>query len=61
MKPLNKLTKEEERVIIHKGTERPYSGEFNQFKEKGTFICRQCDSPLYTSEDKFDSGCGWPS
>jgi methionine-R-sulfoxide reductase len=57
----NELSKEEQRVILHKGTERPYSGEFNDFKREGVFVCRQCDSPLYTSESKFDSGCGWPS
>jgi methionine-R-sulfoxide reductase len=57
----NELSKEEQRVILHKGTERPYSGEFNDFKREGVFVCRHCDSPLYTSESKFDSGCGWPS
>lgn len=58
---LNKLTPEEERVIKFKGTERPFTGKFNDFKAKGTFICKQCDAPLYKSHDKFDSGCGWPS
>lgn len=57
----NKLTPEEERVIIHKGTERPYTGEYLNNKQPGTYICRQCDAPLYKSEDKFDSHCGWPS
>lgn len=55
------LTPEEERVIIRKGTELPFTGEFNNWKEVGTFICKQCDAPLYRSTDKFDSGCGWPS
>ena len=57
----NQLTPEEERVIIRKGTELPFTGEFNNWKEIGTFICKQCDAPLYRSTDKFDSGCGWPS
>ncbi len=61
MKKLNKLTPEEAYVIINKGTERPYTGELNDNKASGTYICRQCDAPLYRSEDKFDSRCGWPS
>ena len=58
---LNPLTPEEARVIIHKGTEMPFTGEFEKKKEPGTYICRQCDAPLYRSADKFESGCGWPS
>ena len=58
---LNKLTKEEERVIIKKGTEAPGVGIFTDSEAKGTYTCRQCDAPLYRSEDKFHSGCGWPS
>jgi peptide methionine sulfoxide reductase msrA/msrB len=57
----NKLTPEEERVILHKGTERPWTGEYLDNKEKGTYICKLCEAPLYRSEDKFDSHCGWPS
>ncbi len=58
---LNKLTPEEEAIIKHKGTEAPFTGDFNNHKLPGTYICRQCDTPLYSSEDKFSSGCGWPS
>jgi peptide methionine sulfoxide reductase msrA/msrB len=57
----NKLTPQEERVIIHKGTELPFTGELLNNKKKGTYICRRCDAELYRSEDKFESGCGWPS
>jgi peptide-methionine (R)-S-oxide reductase len=58
---LNPLTDEERRVIINKGTEAPFTGEYDTFFEEGTYICRQCNTPLYTSTDKFHSGCGWPS
>lgn len=58
---LNKLTPEEERVIVHKGTEAPYSGEYDLHFEKGTYVCRHCNAPLYESKSKFAAGCGWPS
>ena len=58
---LNKLTESEKYVIINKGTDRPFTGEYTDKFEKGTYICRQCDAPLYTSDSKFHSGCGWPS
>ena len=57
----NKLTPEEERVILHKGTEMPYTGKYNNHKEVGIYTCKRCDAELYRSEDKFNSNCGWPS
>jgi peptide-methionine (R)-S-oxide reductase len=56
----NKLTPEEERVIVHKGTEMPFTGKYYTHKEKGTYICKRCNAPLYRSGDKFESHCGWP-
>ena len=57
----NALSLEEEYVLIHKGTERPYTGELTDNKSEGVYICRRCNAALYKSEDKFDSRCGWPS
>lgn len=58
---MNKLTLEEKRVILDKGTEAPYSGEYVNTETKGVYVCRQCNAPLYNSKDKFKSNCGWPS
>lgn len=58
---LNQLTEDEKRVILYKGTDRPYTGKYTDNFEKGTYICRQCNAPLYKSKDKFHSNCGWPS
>ena len=57
----NKLTKEEEDVIVRKGTEYPGTGKLLNNKESGTYVCRRCNAPLYRSESKFESHCGWPS
>lgn len=56
-----KLTDEEARVILHKGTERPFTGKYYDFFGKGIYTCKNCDAPLYTSNNKFKSECGWPS
>lgn len=57
----NDLTEEEKEIIEQKGTEAPFSGEYDDFYEEGTFICRKCNAPLFSSKSKFDAGCGWPS
>ncbi len=55
------LTKEEERIIIHKGTESPFTGQFYEHSGRGIYTCKRCEAYLYASEDKFDAHCGWPS
>jgi len=57
----NKLTPQEETVIVHKGTEKPFTGKYYNYKEKGFYICKRCNAKLFKSDDKFDSQCGWPS
>ena len=56
-----KLTPEEQRVILHKGTEAPFTGKYDDFFEPGTYVCKLCGAPLFRSTSKFNSGCGWPS
>jgi len=58
---MNDLTPEEKRVILEKGTEMPGTGEYYKHTAEGLYVCRQCDAPLYTSKQKFESTCGWPS
>lgn len=60
-KKYNELTADEAYVLLRKGTERPFTGALLDVKEPGTYHCKQCDAPLYRSEDKFDAHCGWPS
>ncbi|MBB6129144.1 methionine-R-sulfoxide reductase [Mucilaginibacter lappiensis] len=57
----NQLTPDEEWVILHKGTERPFTGALLDIQAQGLYVCKRCDTPLYTSESKFESHCGWPS
>ncbi|MEX0786608.1 MAG: methionine-R-sulfoxide reductase [Dehalococcoidia bacterium] len=57
----NALSPQERHIIEQKGTEPPFSGEYDDFYEPGTFVCRRCDAPLYRSDDKFDAHCGWPA
>ncbi len=58
---LNKLTPKEEDVLVHKATETPFTGEYDDFFKEGIYICRRCNASLYQSSTKFHSGCGWPS
>ena len=57
----NQLTPEEQYVIESKGTERPFTGEYDDFYEVGSYVCRKCNAELYRSEDKFNAHCGWPA
>ena len=57
----NTLNQEEQRVLLHKGTERAFTGKYDKNKENGVYICKQCNAPLFNSDAKFDSGSGWPS
>ena len=57
----NKLNEFEQFVILQKGTERPWTGKYVDHNEKGVYVCRRCNAPLYRSDDKFDGHCGWPS
>jgi len=59
--PYNPLTPAEQHILLEKGTEPPKSGEYDQFFEPGTYICRQCNAPLFSSQAKFEAHCGWPS
>lgn len=61
MMKLNELTAEEKSVIEDGGTERPFTGEYDNFYKPGTYVCRRCNNPLYSSKTKFDAGCGWPA
>jgi methionine-R-sulfoxide reductase len=60
-KGYNALTAQEARVLLQKGTERGFTGEYTDNESSGTYVCRQCNAPLYESKSKFHSGCGWPS
>lgn len=60
-KNINKLSREEEKIILNKETEKPFSGKYNDFYKQGLYLCRRCEAVLYSSDSKFSSGCGWPS
>src|SRR5471030_1191103 len=57
----NNLKPEESAVILGKGTEPPFTGEYDSFYKDGTYVCRRCNAPLFSAKSKFDAGCGWPS
>ncbi len=57
----SELNFREKNIIVNKGTERPFSGKYNDFFDEGTYVCKACNNPLFTSEHKFVSNCGWPS
>ena len=60
-KYFEKLSSKEIEVIVNKGTERPFTGKYNDFYENGLYVCKACENPLFYSKDKFNSNCGWPS
>ena len=57
----NELTPEEQRIIEFKGTEYPFTGKYDKFYNTGIYVCKRCETPLFLSDNKFNSGCGWPS
>ena len=57
----NELTPEERRIIEQKATEPAFIGEYDNFYKEGTYVCRKCNAPLFSSKSKFDAGCGWPA
>jgi peptide-methionine (R)-S-oxide reductase len=57
----NQLSSEEKYVIERKGTEYPFTGIYDKIFEEGTYVCKRCEAPLYSSKSKFNSGCGWPA
>ena len=61
MPKYNPLSPNEKHILINKGTEQPFTGKYDDFFEGGVYTCKQCNAPLYRSEDKFPSHCGWPS
>lgn len=57
----NSLTQDEKNVILDKGTERPFTGEYDDFYKKGIYVCKRCNTPLFDSKAKFNARCGWPA
>lgn len=61
MMPYNQLLVQEKRIIENRGTQAPFTGEYDNFYADGTFICKKCNAPLFSSQAKFDANCGWPA
>ena len=57
----NNISSEEADIIVNKGTEAPFSGEYDNFYKDGTYVCRRCNLPLFSAKNKYDAGCGWPA